>query len=176
MPIAYNINLMVADKGGHAALIESFNGKIAVRQINADSKNQFIASTNHVHLPELQGYAPLSMQNSLVRYKLINDKLEGNKLFGREDLKQFLSDQYPVGLCCHYYDDFFGTLHSMVFDVNEGAVDVCFGSPDTNAWHTFCVFDEVLRAEYPVELSKARAPKGFYDMIASEEKESGDKD
>lgn len=69
IPIASNINLMVADKKGQAALIESFNGKKAWRKI--DSSDSFICSANHVHLPELKDYDPKGMRNSFFRYELI---------------------------------------------------------------------------------------------------------
>lgn len=64
MPIAFNIYMLVVDKSGDAALIESFNGIKAVKKIDALSKEQFICSTNHVHLPELEAYTPKSMNNS----------------------------------------------------------------------------------------------------------------
>jgi len=45
MPMACNINLLVADKNGNAALIESFNGEKAVIKIDEGTKDQFICST-----------------------------------------------------------------------------------------------------------------------------------
>ncbi|WP_094604187.1 hypothetical protein SPSIL_036230 [Sporomusa silvacetica DSM 10669] len=165
MPIAYNINMLVADKNGHAALIESFNGEKAVKEIDADTEEQFICSTNHVHLPELKAYAPLSMTNSLERYKLICDTLDGKEHILPEDLKRLLSTKYPEGLCCHFYDEFFGTLRSMVFDVDDGTVDVCFGSPVINIWHSFKIRDEIQQAVYPVQLEREKAPIDFYSMV-----------
>jgi predicted choloylglycine hydrolase len=165
MPIACNINMLVADKSGCAALIESFNGMKAVKKIDAQAKDQFICSTNHVHLPELKAYTPMSMKNSLERYKLIYDTLDGKERISPDDLKQLLSTKYPDGLCCHFYDEFFGTLRSMVFDVNDGTVDVCFGSPVINTWHSFKIRDEVRQAVYPVQLEREKAPIDFYEMI-----------
>ncbi|MCS4459559.1 C45 family autoproteolytic acyltransferase/hydolase [Clostridium botulinum] len=75
VPIAYNINLVVVDKMGNAALIESLDGKKAIKRISANTKEQFICSTNHVHLEELKKYEPKSMKNSVVRYNLINKYL-----------------------------------------------------------------------------------------------------
>lgn len=165
MPIAYNINLLVADKSGCAALIESFNGVKAVNRIDALDKEQFICSTNHVHLPELKAYAPMSMKNSLERHDLICNTLDGKEQISPEDLKRLLSTKYPDGLCCHFYDEFFGTLRSMVFDVNDGTLDVCFGSPAINKWHSFKIRDEVRQTVYPVQLEREKAPADFYAMI-----------
>jgi predicted choloylglycine hydrolase len=165
MPIAYNINLLVADKSGQAALIETFNGKKAVKKIDAQAKEQFICSTNHVHLPELKIYTPMDMKNSLERYNLICDIMSDKKYISPEDLKQLLSTKYPEGLCCHFYDEFFGTLRSMVFDVNDGTLDICFGSPALNKWYSFKISDEIQQATYPVQLQGEKAPIDFYSMI-----------
>lgn len=50
-----------------------------------------------------------------------------------------MSLSYPNGLCCHYYNEFFGTLRSMIFDVTEQTIEMTFGSPQTNNWHIFSV-------------------------------------
>lgn len=165
MPIAYNINLLVADKSGCAALIESFNGTKAVNKIDTFAKEQFICSTNHVHLPQLKSYAPMSMKNSLERYKIICDTLDGKEQISPEDLKRLLSTKYPDGLCCHFYNEYFGTLRSIVFDTNDGTVDVCFGSPALNRWHCFKIRDEVRQAVYPIQLERENAPADFYVMV-----------
>lgn len=169
MPIAYNLNLLFADKSGCAALLESFNGLKAVKRIDALGKEHFICSTNHLHLPELKAYAPMSMKNSLERYKLICNTLDHEERISPEDLKRLLSTKYPDGLCCHFYDQFFGTLRSisMVFDVNEGTLDVCFGSPALNKWYSFKIWDEVGQAVYPVQLEREKAPADFYALVGN---------
>ena len=167
MPIAYNINLLAADTNGRAVLIESFNGNKAIKEITAETNEQFLCSTNHVILPELKSYAPVSMKNSIERYKLICDKLNGKEKIYSEDLKQLLSANYPDGLCCHFYDEFFGTLRGMVFDVNDGTVDVCFGSPALNNWYTFRISDDAQQVEYPFKVEREKAPANFFAMIGS---------
>lgn len=165
MPIAYNINLLLADRDGNSALIETFNGKKAFKKIGPLTGEQFICSTNHVHLPELKVYAPLSMRNSLWRYKLISETLDINEHVSIEDLKELLSTQYPEGLCCHFYDEFFGTLRSMVFDLDAGLVEVCFGSPALNKWYSFKISQEVKQGVFPVKFEREKAPADFYEMI-----------
>ncbi|WP_267253797.1 C45 family autoproteolytic acyltransferase/hydolase [Clostridium botulinum] len=165
VPIAYNINLMVVDKMGNAALIESLDGKKAIKRISANTKEQFICSTNHVHLEELKKYEPKSMKNSVVRYNLINKYLNDKEIVTQDNLKSLLSTMYPEGLCCHYYEDFFGTLRGMIFDLNDGIVDVCFGSTALNDWHTFKIDNGKKYLEYPAKIIKDRAPKDFYELI-----------
>lgn len=165
MPIAYNINLLVADRQGNAALLESFDGEKAVKRIGSDTVEQCIFSTNHIHLPELKHHEPLSMRNSLVRYDLINRSLNERMPIDKDVLKNILSTQYPHGLCCHYYDEFFGTLRSMVFDLNDGTLDMCFGSPALNEWYTYYIDGPFLPREFPVRMKGEKMPPDFCEMI-----------
>jgi hypothetical protein len=54
----------------------------------------------------------------------------------------------------------------MVFDVTDGIVYICFGTPEVNKWHSFRVSDDVGPESYPVIMERASAPAGFYNMIA----------
>lgn len=168
MPIAYNINLMLADKTGQAALLETHDGRQAIRRIDSSTASQFLCSTNHIHLEELKQFEPLSMRNSLVRYEWLTRQLTGSESIAAEDLKRMVSSRYPDGVVCHYYDEFFGTLRSMVYDVNEGIVQVCFGSPLLNPWHSFRITADALPAEYAeyqVVMEREMAEPGFYEMV-----------
>ncbi|WDV47578.1 C45 family autoproteolytic acyltransferase/hydrolase [Clostridiaceae bacterium M8S5] len=165
VPIAYNINLMVADKMGNAALIESLDGKKEVKRISADSKEQYLCSTNHVHLEKLKRYEPKSMKNSVVRYNVINEYINNKGLVSLNNLKLLLSTMYPEGLCCHHYKEFFGTLRGMVFDLNDGTVEVCFGSTALNDWHTFEINNQKRYIEFDVKVTNDKAPKDFYELV-----------
>ena len=165
IPIAYNINLLVADKNGSAVLFESFDGNKCIKKIDENSPDQFICSTNHIHLPELKQYESQSMKNSLIRYELINRTLDESEKIVKEDLRNLLSNKYPRGLCCHFYDELFGTLRSMIYDLNEGIVEICFGSPALNKWNTFRIDDILGPMEYSVHIEREKAPPNFYEMI-----------
>ncbi len=56
MPIAFNLNLLVADKSNRAALMETYDGRFAVKCINESTPEQTLYSTNHVCLPELSPF------------------------------------------------------------------------------------------------------------------------
>jgi hypothetical protein len=101
-----------------------------------------------------------------VRYKLIEESLQGRNDISMEDLMKLLTTKYPAGLRCCFYDEFFGCLRSMIFDVTDGIVYICFGTPAENKWHSFRVSDEIGQESYPVFMERAAAPAGFYDMIA----------
>jgi hypothetical protein len=76
-----------------------------------------------------------------------------------------LTAKYPKGLRCTFYDTYFGTLHSMVFDVTGRIVYICFGTPEKSKWHAFRVQDEIRQECYPVSLEREQAPSDFYQLI-----------
>lgn len=166
MPIAFNINMLVADKNGSAALIETLDGRKAVKKVDAASSEQYLCATNHVHLPELRPYAPMALKNSVNRQNILRKFASGKKRISAEDLKELLSAQYPNGLNCRYYDCFLGTLRSQVIDVNEGTMSVRWGSPGLNEWRTYRIDEEENGEPIPVKLIKEVPPSDFYDMIA----------
>ncbi|MBP3040421.1 hypothetical protein J9303_13095 [Bacillaceae bacterium Marseille-Q3522] len=59
----------------------------------------------------------MSIKNSPDRYELFYGSLSKNELFSPEDLKKLLATKYLEGPCCHYYDEFIGTLRSMIMDI-----------------------------------------------------------
>ncbi|WP_304942315.1 C45 family autoproteolytic acyltransferase/hydolase [Vallitalea guaymasensis] len=146
MPIAYNINLILADKNGRAALFETLDGRKAVQKIDGTTKKQYIHSTNHAHLPEIMEIEPLAMEHSVCRYEYIKEYMDESNQLNDNDLKELLLSKYPTGLCCHWYDEFFGTVKSMVFDVTLGKVDICWGGIAANGWKTYFL-DEELQEE-----------------------------
>ena len=100
-PIAFNMNLILTDKAGNAALYETLDGRKAFRTIDPSSDAQYLYATNHPLLEELIPHEPRAMENSLKRIRNIEAFLEQHgKGLGTEDLKQFLLTPYPAGLSC----------------------------------------------------------------------------
>lgn len=139
MPIAYNINLVLADKTGKAVLFETFDGEREWKLIDNTTREQFIHSTNHAHLPKMKQLCPQVMEHSACRYDYINKYMEHTDGISVNDLKNLLLAEYPNGLCCHWYDEFFGTIRSMVFDVTAGTAELCWGGLEENGWKTYSV-------------------------------------
>lgn len=149
MPIAFNLNLILADKSANAALYETLDGQKAFKTINPSTIKQHLHATNHALLPELAGLEPLAMENSLIRCKTMEDYLKQEGPFTITQLKQFLLTPYPQGLSCPYYNDFFGTTKSMVIDVADGSMYLCWGGREENGWQHFSInspFTEQARA------------------------------
>ncbi|BDR80493.1 hypothetical protein N072000002_07490 [Clostridium tetani] len=141
MPIAYNINLLLADKTGKVILFETYDGTKAWKMIDATTSEQYLHSTNHAHLPEIKKLAPLAMEHSTNRYDFIRSYMAEADKLTVADLKSLLLAKYPNGLCCHWYEEFFGTMRSMVFDVTVGTVEICWGGLAENGW-TSCSLKE----------------------------------
>jgi predicted choloylglycine hydrolase len=161
VPIAYNLNLILADNSNNIALFQCIDGNKAFRKLDTGSKEAFLCSTNHTILSELKQYSKMEMKNSVVRNELIEKTFNQKGKISHNDLKQLLSTSYPDGLCCHYYEEFFGTVYSMIFDVSDGTIEMTFGSPQHNKWHKFGMEDKLDAAEI-VNIPSEKAPADFW--------------
>lgn len=160
-PIGYNINLMVADKNNHIALLQCIDGHKAYRILGEGSAETFLSSTNHTVLDEIKPYEKMVIESSVIRNNKIIGLFQSNDKVSNNSMKQLLSSSYPNGLCCHYYDEFFGTLRSMIFDLTEQTIEMTFGSPQANDWHTFSV-NPLEEKELKVLLPQEKASADFY--------------
>ncbi|UHA76298.1 choloylglycine hydrolase [Paenibacillus sp. 481] len=137
MPIASNMNLIVMDRTGATAFIETVDGARAVSVLEPDSSGQgYTAATNHAVLPTIQSLDPRRLQHSVIRYNQINAHMEQHPKLTKAQLRQLVETSYPEGLTVHNYKEWFGTIRSMLFDLEAQELNVCFGSPLLNEWHT----------------------------------------
>ncbi|MFX1475500.1 MAG: hypothetical protein ACFFCO_08495, partial [Promethearchaeota archaeon] len=88
--------------------------------------------------------------HSQIRQSLITKMIQEKRpKISKEYLRQLFATSHPDGLCNYFYRDGFGTLWSMLFDVTERTVDVCFGAPTHNKYKTFKLNDPVGVTTYP---------------------------
>lgn len=160
-PIGYNINLMLADSHNKIALLQCVDGHKAYKVLDENSDEAFLSSTNHVLFDEIKPYEKILIESSVIRNDRIVNLFERNKLISKKNIKELLSTSYPNGLCCHYYSEFFGTLRSMIFDVTDKTIEMTFGSPQANEWHTFSV-GAFNMEEMKVLLPQEKAKPDFY--------------
>lgn len=139
MPIAYNLNLMLMDKTGNAALVETLDGRFVVKRPLPDAGEDYLCATNHPVVPELVPYEPQAMRHSIVRLDWIKRQMDSAGKIGAEDLKQMLHSMYPNGLCCHYFHDYFGTTKSMVISPVHGTIELSWGGQEANGWSRYQV-------------------------------------
>ncbi|MDR2903274.1 MAG: C45 family peptidase [Clostridiales bacterium] len=158
MPIAFNMNLLLADKTA-GALFSTFDGHKAVTRIDQTTEEQYLCAANHPLQPELVAIEPTAMKHSVVRYDWLCKKLDGKKNITKEYLKELLLSMYPEGLCCHYFNDFFGTTKSMVIDPKNGIIDLCWGGQAKNGWDSFDIKNPLPPSEKQIELNIVGFPQ-----------------
>jgi predicted choloylglycine hydrolase len=147
-------NLLFADKNDNAAIVEFAEGDIAVNRVSRDDSEQYAFSTNHFRLPGMERFNELNcgvITHSKIRDKIIANMLQRNApKINKDDVRGLFASLHPEGLCNHFYKDGFGTLWSMIFDVNDLSVDVCFSAPTHNEYKNFKLDDPIGVTEYPV--------------------------
>ena len=163
-PIGYNINLMLADCHNKIALLQCIDGHKSYKVLKEGNEETFLSATNHGTFDDIIPYQKMLIENSVIRNDRIVNLFNENKQISKNDIKSLLSASYPHGLCCHYYKEFFGTLRSMIFDVNDKTIEMTFGSPQANEWQTFSIgaLDE---KEIETMLPQEKAGPDFYKII-----------
>jgi predicted choloylglycine hydrolase len=160
IPCGGNPNLIFADASGRAARAEVWGAQKTIRQV----EEGYLCATNHFNETEMLEHAGFVMANSPVRYELMQRFVEGKRQkLDVEGIRGFLSQPYPQGLCCHYYAETFGTMHSQIFDPQAREMQVCFGSPAVNDWHSYSFHDEAIPGEeFMVSFPQETAPASFW--------------
>ncbi|MFX0119640.1 MAG: C45 family autoproteolytic acyltransferase/hydrolase [Promethearchaeota archaeon] len=152
LPITGYFTLLFADKHS-AAIVEVADGKMSTYQIDKEDTDQFIYSVNHFRLPDMIQFNTLNcgiISHSKIRQKLITEWYHSKSSnIRKEDILNLFASLHPEGLCNHFYNDGFGTLWSMIFDLKHTSVDVCFSAPTHNQYTTFDLKAAPGITEYP---------------------------
>lgn len=130
MPIGTNMNLLLVDANGNAALLETYEGERAVKR--ADNKSDFLIATNHALIPNISRKENGMLEQSKVRYDLMENNLKSNDFISKNNLRNLTLKEYPEGLTVHNYKQNFGTVHSILFDLDAKQLEFSFGSPIQN--------------------------------------------
>lgn len=165
MPIAYNLNLILADPTGHIALFETLNGKFEVKCLEPGCGRQFLHAANHPHLPGIQKLEPKAMHHSVIRYEWIEQFIKGRDQISSQDLEELLMAKYPEGLCCNFYDDFFGTTKSVIIDVTDKTFRICWGGRKENGWRIYPVDQTMESAVYPIGIVNEPADSSLNELV-----------
>ena len=140
MPIAANINVIISDCF-KVARIEIFDGCKSVTRI--EDNEAFIVSTNHAVSSIIKKLNNRKLEHSSKRFQILHNNLVQKEYISMKNLKELVENEYPAGLTVHNYQEWFGTLHSLLFDLHERKMDVCFGSPLLNKWYSLKVGEEL---------------------------------
>jgi predicted choloylglycine hydrolase len=151
MPLYFFASFIVADRLGSAALVEIAGYQRAVRRIDSGAGDQYLIATNHFTMPELSQHNTNqgTMGHSVPRYDFIKSSLASAvPNINKETVRRILTTEHAPGCCFPYYAYGMGTLWSMIFDLTEGHVEVCFGAPTHNEWQLFTLDGSVGVTKY----------------------------
>ncbi len=170
IPIAFNINLIMADRSNCIALVETMNGEMAIRTAGGEKEDSFkepsfLCATNHIAIEAFQDREPMAMRNSLVRYDTLRSFVHSTDKISEPQLKAFLLTKYPEGMTAWYFSDWFGTVKSVVMDVNEGRFSICWGGRAENGWEDFYVNQKLGNHSKEIEVQNEPGNKEFFEFI-----------
>lgn len=168
IPIAWCTNFIVADRCGETALIEVAYSHRGVKRIGQGSQDQFLCATNHYTLPSMMPYDIRRMRQSVTRYSAIESRIKSAvPHVNKGTIRGILSEPMPKGVCLHHYSIGLGTLWSMIFDVTDTTVEICFGAPNSekNSWRSFGLQGSVGVTEYVAHLPDEPAAPGFWERL-----------
>jgi len=156
IPMAGYFSLMLVDRHDNAAIVEFADGQMNTQRITTDDPEPYVFSVNHYRQPKTAKFNKLNcgiITHSKIRESLITTwyKNKAPKI-SKKDIRTLFATKHPKGLCNHFYNDGFGTLWSMIFDVNQGSVDVCFSAPTHNKYRHFDLADPAGITEYPTTI------------------------
>ncbi|WP_055665923.1 C45 family autoproteolytic acyltransferase/hydolase [Desnuesiella massiliensis] len=153
VPTSTYSNFIIVDKNANSALIEVAGSKKSVVRINTSHSKQYLCAANHFSSKQMLSYGKARYWDSVARYIAmelrINDAIP---CVDKNTLKDIQSDFIPLGICCHNYSSGFGTLWSVIYDPIGVNMEVCFGSPKINEWHTFNLKNSLNETKYWVIL------------------------
>ncbi|NLL77239.1 MAG: linear amide C-N hydrolase [Clostridiales bacterium] len=164
MPIACNINLILADKSGKAALVEIIDGEKGVDLIHEKSDKKCLMATNHAHIDTMKKLDPYAIKNSIIRYECMEKWIASNRQVNEDNLKELLLTPYPNGLMLKYYDDFFGTIKSLIFNLDLGRVNICWGGLNENNWQSFSFSEKFSPMSLEQQIKKDNTPPDFFAL------------
>jgi predicted choloylglycine hydrolase len=136
IPHSCSYNYLIADKDS-AFAVEVSPPKIAVRK----PENNVLVAVNHYISNEMKAEQKKLLPNSVARLQLAVLKAPG--INSIDTMKGFLSGHAGAGVCRHDFENYFGTLWSGIFDLNEVKAFYAFGPPCVNQYQVFDLKNEV---------------------------------
>ncbi|MFI8710035.1 C45 family autoproteolytic acyltransferase/hydrolase [Bacillus sp. NPDC077411] len=158
MPIGANMNLLLADANGEAALYETYDGAKAVRKTDRD----YLIATNHALFPEVESLELGRFVHSQLRFNILEHKFSASGKRSVGELQKLISTEFPEGLSVHNYQENFGTVHSVLFNLTDCQLEFSFGSPVQNKIYKIGVGDSFLKTALPVKFQNREYGTDFW--------------
>lgn len=163
MPIGTNMNLLIADASGDAALIGTYDGVREIKRAELD----YLIATNHGLFPTIQEKEPGKLEHSQLRYDILEKKCKENGKRSIDEIQELLLTEFPKGLAVHNYKEGFGTVHSILFNLTDLQLEFSFGSPLQNQVNKIGVGDNFAKTQIPVEFCNKSYGTEFWKIIKS---------
>lgn len=165
MPISSHFQLMLADTGGDAAIVEfaHINGE-PVRAIRR-AENGYLASYNHYQASEIAGILSEKRFFSYARQVAVDTFMAAHEKVSLEDLMMLLEAPVPSGLSCRAYSEFFGTLRSMLFDATDKRLFCSMGFPRAESWFEVNLDEDPCIERIYVPFEDEPAPEMFWHLV-----------
>lgn len=127
IPHGYCYNYSITDRNGHSIIVEASLGKQIIIDTNP------LICTNHFESDVLRekNRNNIQVQGSIARKRHVHSLLERH-LTTEDYYIHFNHGQSP--LFSHHYDEFFGTLHTVIYSPKDLKITVGVGN-DFKPWH-----------------------------------------
>ncbi|UNP84344.1 C45 family autoproteolytic acyltransferase/hydolase [Bacillus mycoides] len=158
MPVGTNMNLLLADANGEAALVGTYDGVKVVKKAELD----YLIATNHGLFPEIKNLEPGKLEQSQLRYNILENKFSDNGKRTACEIKELLSTEFPKGVSIHNYKENFGTVHSILFNLTDCQLEFSYGSPLHNELYQINVGDNFSKTRIPVEFCNKNYGPDFW--------------
>lgn len=161
MPVGTNMNLLLADANGEAALVGTYDGIKAVKKAEQD----YLIATNHGLFPEIESLEPGKLDQSQLRYNVLENKFSVNGRRSVCEIKELLLTEFPEGVAIHNYKENFGTVHSVLFNLTDCQLEFSFGSPLQNKLYKINVGDNFSNTQLPVKFQNRNYGPDFWRIL-----------
>lgn len=161
MPVGTNMNLLIADADGDAALIGTYDGMKEVKRAELD----YLIATNHGLFSTIQEMEPGKLEHSQLRYNILEEKFKESGKRSIDEIQELLLTEFPNGLSVHNYKEGFGTVHSILFNLTDLQMEFSFGSPLQNQLNKIDVGENFAKTQTSVEFNNKSYGAEFWKII-----------
>lgn len=159
-PIASNMNLLITDAKEETVIVETMNGQVHIKK----SYEVYTIATNHALVDEVKKVQKEYLVQSEKRFNLIESTMTQKEKISKDDLSNLMATPYPNGLAMHNYQEFFGTVYSVLFDINQRSINFSFGSPAFNTIHELKVGEDYRKNSFELNLSNESYGPTFWEI------------
>ncbi|MDK2808484.1 MAG: hypothetical protein PWP24_1219 [Clostridiales bacterium] len=163
MPIAYNINLYLADAKGEGVLFETMDGASCVERFTKE-KN-YLCGTNHIAISSFQPLEPFAMKNSVVRLRALEGFMKEKAVRSEDEVKELFLAAYPKGMSVNYYDEWFGTIKTVVLDTTDMSYQICWLGQKENGWERYDFTNKQTEQTITKQYQREKADPDFFSQV-----------